>query len=46
MSLPAEALTRLRELEGTGGAAPLFTSDLSVNEFLLVRTPAGPLHRS
>lgn len=36
VSLPAEALTRLRELEGADGAAPLFTSDLSVNEFLLV----------
>jgi uncharacterized protein YbjQ (UPF0145 family) len=35
-SLPAEALTRLRELEGGPGVAPLFTSDLSVNEFLLV----------
>jgi uncharacterized protein YbjQ (UPF0145 family) len=35
-SLPAEALTRLRELEGGPGVKPLFTSDLSVNEFLLV----------
>ena len=35
-ALPAEALTRLRELEGGAGVAPLFTSDLSVNEFLLV----------
>jgi len=35
-ALPAEALVRLRQLEGQGGAAPLFTSDLSVNEFLLV----------
>ena len=35
-SLPAEALTRLRQLEGGDGAAPLFTSDLSVNEFLLI----------
>lgn len=34
--LPAEALTRLRQLEGREGTAPLFTSDLSVNEFLLV----------
>ncbi len=35
-SLPAEALTRLRDLEGVEGQAPLFTSDLSVNEFLLI----------
>lgn len=35
--LPAEALNRLRQLEGQGGAAPLFTSDLSVNEFLLIQ---------
>jgi uncharacterized protein YbjQ (UPF0145 family) len=34
--LPADALRRLGELEGTGGRA-LFTSDLSVNEFLLVK---------
>lgn len=35
-SLPQEAIARLRQLEGRDGAAPLFTSDLSVNEFLLV----------
>ena len=35
-SLPAEALTRLRQLEGGDGVEPLFTSDLSVNEFLLI----------
>jgi uncharacterized protein YbjQ (UPF0145 family) len=34
--LPAEAVARLRQLEGRDGAAPLFTSDLSVNEFLLI----------
>lgn len=34
--LPAEAVARLRQLEGVDGAAPLFTSDLSVNEFLLI----------
>jgi uncharacterized protein YbjQ (UPF0145 family) len=34
--LPAEAVARLRDLEGREGRAPLFTSDLSVNEFLLV----------
>ena len=34
--LPAEAIERLREMRGEGGARPLFTSDLSVNEFLLV----------
>jgi uncharacterized protein YbjQ (UPF0145 family) len=35
-AIPAEALARLRQLEGVDGAAPLFTSDLGVNEFLLV----------
>jgi len=35
-SLPAEALTRLRQLEGGDAEGPLFTSDLSVNEFLLI----------
>ncbi len=35
-SLPAEALTRLRQLEGDDAVGPLFTSDLSVNEFLLI----------
>ena len=34
--LPPEALTRLREMSQTG-TKPLFTSDLSVNEFLLVK---------
>ena len=34
--LPAEAIARLHQLEGAGGRAPLFTSDLSVNEFLLI----------
>jgi hypothetical protein len=32
--LPKDALRRLSELQGEGG---LFTSDLSVNEFLLVK---------
>jgi hypothetical protein len=35
-SLPAEAIARLHQLEGGGGYGPLFSSDLSVNEFLLV----------
>ncbi len=35
--LPPDALRRLGELEGTGGKPGLFTSDLSVNEFLLVK---------
>src|ERR671929_535010 len=35
--LPEHAMERLRELRGEGGRRPLFTSDLSVNEFLLVR---------
>ena len=35
-ALPAEAVARLRQLEGGDGVAPMFTSDLSVNEFLLV----------
>jgi uncharacterized protein YbjQ (UPF0145 family) len=34
--LPPEALTRLHEMASTG-SRPLFTSDLSVNEFLLVK---------
>jgi uncharacterized protein YbjQ (UPF0145 family) len=35
--LPQEALDRLQELEPTAGSLGLFTSDLSVNEFMLVR---------
>ncbi len=35
--LPPDARRRLEELEGTGGKAGMFTSDLSVNEFLLVK---------
>jgi len=35
-NLPTEAISRLRQLEGREGEAPLFTSDLSVNEFLLI----------
>jgi uncharacterized protein YbjQ (UPF0145 family) len=35
-TLPTEAITRLRELEQTPEHAAMFTSDLSVNEFLLV----------
>src|SRR5690348_8566229 len=35
--LPQHAMERLRALRGEGGRKPLFTSDLSVNEFLLVR---------
>ena len=35
--LPAEALTRLHELEETPEHPAMFTSDLSVNEFLLVQ---------
>ncbi len=36
ISLPAAAVARLHELEGTDGRAGMFTSDLSVNEFLLI----------
>ncbi|MGI8752489.1 MAG: heavy metal-binding domain-containing protein [Acidimicrobiales bacterium] len=36
-SLPADALRRLQELEPSQDGTGLFTSDLSVNEFLLVR---------
>ncbi|MGH9102177.1 MAG: heavy metal-binding domain-containing protein [Acidimicrobiales bacterium] len=39
-ALPPDALRRLSELEGEAGHPGLFTSDLSVNEFLLV-TEAG-----
>lgn len=35
--LPPDASTRLKELEGADGKGGLFTSDLSVNEFLLVK---------
>ena len=35
--LPEDALRRLREMSGSEGHAALFTSDLSVNEFLLVK---------
>lgn len=44
-SLPQDARKRLAEMRGTGGKRKLFTSDLSVNEFLLVKEagfePAG-----
>src|SRR5215217_5305117 len=36
-SLPGHAHERLAAMRGAGGQRPLFTSDLSVNEFLLVR---------
>ena len=43
--LPAHARERLLQMRGQGGQRALFTSDLSVNEFLLVREagfePAG-----
>lgn len=35
--LPQSAKDRLTRMRGGGGQKPLFTSDLSVNEFLLVR---------
>ncbi len=35
--LPESAKRRLMEMRGGDGKKPLFTSDLSVNEFLLVR---------
>lgn len=35
--LPQAAQDRLRGMRGEGGKKPVFTSDLSVNEFLLVR---------
>ena len=35
--LPPDARERLGELSSDGGAAPLFTSDLSVNEFMLIK---------
>src|SRR5271156_5121830 len=44
-SLPDDARKRLAEMRGSGGKRKLFTSDLSVNEFLLVKEagfePAG-----
>jgi uncharacterized protein YbjQ (UPF0145 family) len=43
--IPSAAHERLREMRGEGGKRKLFTSDLSVNEFLLVKDagfePAG-----
>lgn len=36
VTLPAQAIARLRELEERDGHAAMFTSDLSVNEFLLI----------
>ena len=35
--VPSEALARLRGMQGAGGKASFFTSDLSVNEFVLVK---------
>jgi len=44
-NLPDDAHKRLSEMRGSGGQRKLFTSDLSVNEFLLVKEagfePAG-----
>lgn len=44
-SLPEDARKRLADMRGTGGKRRLFTSDLTVNEFLLVKEagfePAG-----
>jgi uncharacterized protein YbjQ (UPF0145 family) len=37
VGLPPDAMRRLQELEGRGEGRPFFTSDLSVNEFLLVK---------
>ena len=37
LHVPLDALHRLQELEGRGQARPFFTSDLSVNEFPLVK---------
>ena len=37
VGLPPDAMRRLQELEGSGDRRPFFTSDLSVNEFLLVK---------
>jgi uncharacterized protein YbjQ (UPF0145 family) len=45
VAIPAHARERIAQLRGTGGQRALFTSDLSVNEFLLLREagfePAG-----
>jgi len=35
--IPRQAIERLREMRGSGQTSSLFTSDLSVNEFLLVK---------
>ena len=35
--IPQDALNRLREMRGTEGHRKLFTSDLSISEFLLVK---------
>ena len=35
--IPRQAIERLREMRGSGQTSALFTSDLSVNEFLLVK---------
>src|SRR5579883_1397641 len=35
--IPQHARERLQEMRGAGGKRPLFTSDLSVNEFLLIK---------
>jgi uncharacterized protein YbjQ (UPF0145 family) len=37
VQVPSHALERLRGMRGEGGQRALFTSDLSVNEFLLVK---------
>ncbi len=37
LALPPDAKTRLQRMRGGQGVKPLFTSDLSVNEFLLVK---------
>ena len=43
--IPEHAKERLKEMRGSGAKRTLFTSDLSVNEFLLVKEagfePAG-----
>jgi len=35
--IPADAYKRLKEMKGEAGKSALFTSDLSINEFLLVK---------